>query len=62
MPSVLTTEPKYPSLSKADRATIIGNLEESIAVLNRNERLLSVSEIQIKSMLTTLWFEIKNAN
>lgn len=56
----MIAEPKYPSLSKDDRARIITNLEESIVILNKNERLASAGEIHIKSLLTAIYWEFKN--
>lgn len=55
-------ETKLPSLSNDDRAVIVKNLEESIALLSKNQRLASVDELHLKSLLSAICWEIKGTD
>ena len=55
----MATPTKYPSLDKADTLRIVANLEDALAVFQNRKGLMTVSEIQLKSMLIALKRELE---
>jgi hypothetical protein len=45
---------KYPALNKEDCAQMLANLDESLAVFERKNVVLSASELRVKSLLSAL--------
>jgi hypothetical protein len=49
---------KYPSLTKEDCSVMLTSLDETLAVFDRKQAVLSVSEIRVKSLLAALRHEL----
>jgi hypothetical protein len=54
MAAELRMQIKYPSLTKEDCAVMLANLDDSLAVFDRKQAVLSASELRVKSLLSAL--------
>ena len=56
---MLAMAPTRFALNRAERAEIMLNIRQALAVFDRREKLLNPAEIRVKSMLSALLHELE---